>query len=92
MEAPWRPYVDGDPSYQPQHLHLDAMMPPRAPAGLISLPSALSPLCFFLGELCRESATPPELSSLSPSKPARPELRQSFLYLVVTSIAIVEHG
>ena len=67
-------------------------MPPRAPVGLISLPSALSPLRFFLGELRRELATPPKLSSPSPAKPARQKLRQSFLYLGVTSLATVEHG
>jgi len=33
-----------------------------------------------------------ELSVPSPARPARPELRQSFLYVVITSIAIVERG
>ena len=92
MDALWWPYVDSDPYCQPQHLHLDATTSPRAPADLISLPSALSPLRFFLGELRRELATPPKLSSPSPAKPARQKLRQSFLYLGLTSIAIVERG
>ena len=75
MDALWRPYVDDDTTCQPQHLHLDATTPPRAPASLISLPSALSPLRFFLGELRRESAASPELSSPSLAKPARQKLR-----------------
>ena len=92
MDAPWRPYDDGDPTYQPQHLHLDATTPPeRKPASFP--PPALSLLSdFFLGELRRESATPPELSSPSLAMPARQELRQSFLFLGVTSIATVERG
>ena len=63
----------------------------RQPASIPSpAPSLLSAL--FLGELLCESATPPKLSSLSSAKPARQELRQSFLYLDVTSIATIERG
>ena len=92
MDDPWRPYVDGDPACQPQRLRLDATTPPRAPASLISTLELSLLSAFVLGELRRESAASPELSSPSPAKPASQMPSQSLLYLVVTSLATVEHG
>ena len=92
MDAPWQPYIDGDPACQPQHLHLDATTPPeRQPTSIPPpVPSLLSAL--FLGELHRGLVTPPELSSSSLAKPACQKLCQCLLHLDVTSIATVEHG
>ena len=87
----WQPYFDGDLACQPRRVLLVATMPPRVVATLISLPAfSLLPV-FSCSELRRATATSPELSVTSLAEPARKKLRQSILYLGVTSFAIAEH-
>ena len=69
MDDPWRPYVDGDPACQLQHVPLDATTPPRAPAVLISFPGALSLLHFA-------SASSAANRQLRPGVPRRFRLSQ----------------